>query len=547
MSDKKRKQKESLAMVRRQRWVMAVAAVMAAALLALMSQSCIKNDIPYPRIQADFASFEAEGLVSPAQIDKTNRVIDLVFDETVDMERVMVTSYTLSPKGVTLVGGPDLSEPVNLTRYLILTLRLYQDYDWVIRGSQPISRYFTVEGQIGETVIDVAGKRVVVTVPESMGRKAVKVLTAKLGPEGSTMIPDPAGNTYDLSMPLEIKVAAHGREEVWEVFCETSEGTVTTLRADAGSQVAWIYGSCLAEDAAGVEYRQAGIEQWTKAPSSWVTQTGGTFSARLVNLEPETEYETRTYAVGANGAPEYGAVAKFTTGDLRQLPNSSFDEWCMVGKYWAPWPEGGEHYWDTGNKGAATLGDGNVFRSSETSTGTGYSAQLCTVWKTIKLAAGSIFAGTYVKTDGTNGILSFGRPYTQRPTKVRGYFKYNCAPINKVPKDEPGMTHMLGEPDTCIVWCALIDSTEPFEIRTDPKKRQLFDPEGSYVVAYGKMECAQTVPQFVPFEFELDYRSTQRVPKYILLVGAASKYGDYFVGGEGSTMWIDDLELLYDY
>ena len=289
MSDKKRKQKESLAMVRRQRWVMAVAAVMAAALLALMSQSCIKNDIPYPRIQADFASFEAEGLVSPAQIDKTNRVIDLVFDETVDMERVMVTSYTLSPKGVTLVGGPDLSEPVNLTRYLILTLRLYQDYDWVIRGSQPISRYFTVEGQIGETVIDVAGKRVVVTVPESMGRKAVKVLTAKLGPEGSTMIPDPAGNTYDLSMPLEIKVAAHGREEVWEVFCETSEGTVTTLRADAGSQVAWIYGSCLAEDAAGVEYRQAGIEQWTKAPSSWVTQRGGTFSARLVSLEPETE------------------------------------------------------------------------------------------------------------------------------------------------------------------------------------------------------------------------------------------------------------------
>lgn len=53
MSDKKRKQKESLAMVRRQRWVMAVAAVMAAALLALMSQSCIKNDIPYPRIQAE--------------------------------------------------------------------------------------------------------------------------------------------------------------------------------------------------------------------------------------------------------------------------------------------------------------------------------------------------------------------------------------------------------------------------------------------------------------------------------------------------------------
>ncbi len=254
MSDKKRKQKESLAMVRRQRIVVAVAAVIAAALLAILSQSCIKNDIPYPRIQANFTSFEAEGLASPAKIDEQNRFIDLVFDETVNLEQVNVTSYTIGPEGAKLVDG-NLSEPVNLTRYLILTLRLYQDYDWVVRASQPISRYFTVEGQIGEEVIDVAGKRVVVTVSESMGRKAVKVLTAKLGPEGSTMTPDPVGNTYDMTMPLEIKVNVHGHEELWEVFCETAAGSVNTVRADAGSQVAWIYGSCIADSEGGVEYR----------------------------------------------------------------------------------------------------------------------------------------------------------------------------------------------------------------------------------------------------------------------------------------------------
>lgn len=541
MSDKKRKQKESLAMVRRQRIVVAVAAVIAAALLAVLSQSCIKNDIPYPRIQANFTSFEAEGLVSPAKIDEQNRFIDLVFDETVNLEQVNVTSYTIGPEGAKLVDG-NLSEPVDMTRYLILTLRFYQDYDWVVRASQPISRYFTVEGQIGEEVIDVAGKRVVVTVSESMGRKAVKVLSAKLGPEGSTMTPDPVGNTYDMTMPLEIKVNVHGREELWEVFCETAAGSVNTVRADAGSQVAWIYGSCIADSEGGVEYRAAGTQQWNQAPKSWITQTGTTFFGCLRNLQPETEYEARTFAT-ASDKTDYGSVVKFTTGDLRQLPNSSFDEWCKVGKYWAPWSEGGEQYWDTGNQGAATIGEGNVFRSDQTSTGTGYSAELRTEWVVIKLAAGSIFAGKYLRTDGTNGVLSFGRPYNQRPTKVRGYFKYNCAKIDKA----KGFEHMLGEPDTCIVWCALIDSDEPFEIRTKESDRHLFDPQGSYVVAYGSMECAQTIPQFTPFEFELAYRSTQRVPKYILMVASSSKYGDYFVGGVGSVMWLDDLELLYDY
>lgn len=548
MSDKKRKQKESIAMARRQRWVMVIAALMAAAMLAVMSQSCIKNDIPYPRIQANFSSFEAEGLVSPASIDSANRIIDLVFDETVDMEKVSVTSYTLSPKGAEYVGGADFSEPVDLTRYLILTLRLYQDYDWVVRASQPVSRYFTVEGQIGEEIIDVAGKRVVVTVSENMGRKAVKVLTAKLGPEGSTMTPDPAGNTYDMTMPLEITVSVHGREEHWEVFCETAAGSVNTVRADAGSQVAWVYGAGLAGADSGVEYRVAGTQQWTQAPKTWITQTGATFFGRLINLEPETEYETRVYAATESGY-DYGAVIKFTTGDLRQLPNSDFDQWSKVKKYDVPWPEGGEQFWDTSNPGSTKAGGaGNVFCSSQTSTGSGYSAELQSQFVNLfgfgQFASGSIYTGTFLGVDGMNGILGFGRPFDQRPVKLRGYFKYNTAAINYA-NDE--FKDLIGEPDTCIVWCALTDFNEPLEIRTNPANRSLFDPEAGYTVAYGKMECGQTVPQFIPFEIELEYKSTQRVPKYIICVAASSKYGDYFTGGTGATMWVDDFELIYDY
>lgn len=49
------------------------------------------------------------------------------------------------------------------------------------------------------------------------------------------------------------------------------------------------------------------------------------------------------------------------------------------------------------------------------------------------------------------------------------------------------------------------------------------------------------------FEIDLDYRSTSRIPNYLLIVCSASKYGDYFTGGAGSTMWVDEFSFEYDY
>ena len=161
-----------------------------------------------------------------------------------------------------------------------------------------------------------------------------------------------------------------------------------------------------------------------------------------------------------------------------------------------------------------------------------------------KLAAGNIFAGSYVKTDGTNGILSFGRAWTIRPTHLRGWMKYHSAPISST---TTGFENLKGEPDTGIIWVALIDSAEPLEIRTNPNNRQLFDSEASYVVAYGKVEWTSDVTEWTRFDITLDYRSTSRQPKYILCTASASALGDYFTGGNGSVLMIDDFELTFDY
>ena len=60
-------------------------------LLALLPAGCIENNIPYPRIQPDFLSFDADGLLKPAEIDTENRMITLTFDEETDITAVEVT------------------------------------------------------------------------------------------------------------------------------------------------------------------------------------------------------------------------------------------------------------------------------------------------------------------------------------------------------------------------------------------------------------------------------------------------------------------------
>ena len=520
--------------------VRAIAMSVLSVLFAALT-SCIKNDIPYPRIQPDITAIDAEGMISPAEIDPASRLVVMRFDETVDMENVDITSYSLSEGASIVKNGFD--KPIDLAKYYIVTLKLYQEYDWVIQGIQDIKRYFTVENQIGATVIDVTGKRVVVTLPVTTGLGSVKVLTMKLGLEGSTVSPEIVGTTIDLNKPFEVTVERFGREEKWTIYGETAESNVTTLRADAWTQVAWVYGTAIEGRDNGVEYRQQGSEEWIKAPQEWITHTGGSFYARLQNLNPETTYEARTYSDS-----EFGAVETFTTGSIIQVPNSTLGEWNKVGKVWNPWPEGGTPFWDTGNKGATTIGESNSTPTTDTSSGTGQGARLETVFAGLgvigKLAAGNIFVGEYVRTDGTNGVLNFGREFKQRPTKMRGYLKYNCATISNS-NDE--YKHLIGQPDTCSVYIALVDSPQPIEIRTNPKNRQLFDKNAPYVVAYGQFQSGETIPDYIPSEITLDYNSTDRVPTYILIVASASKYGDFFTGGVGSVLCIDDLELLYDY
>ncbi|MDE6464934.1 MAG: PCMD domain-containing protein [Muribaculaceae bacterium] len=515
---------------------------MIAAVMLVLVTACIKNDIPYPRIQANFLTFNVEGQGAGTVVDSLALNLNVTLDESADIYAVNVADYTVTP-GAELLEDIT-SQPVDLSSPLRLTLRLYQDYVWTVRATQNIERYFEVEGQIGQSVIDVPGRRILVQVRRGADLSQLRVIRAKLANAGSTIFPNIAdGGVIDARRPVALSVEAFGRAAEWTVYVETVQETVRTVSVDAWTCVAWIYGQAEAGRANGAQYRIAGTEEWTDVPDDAVTHNGGAFTARVDHLSASTTYEAR--AVSGN---DVGETMTVTTGSVVQMPNSDFDNWWLDGKIWCPWAEGGTPYWGTGNKGATTLGNSNTVPTDDTPSGSGWAAMLETRFIGIgsigKLAAGNLFAGDYVRTDGTNGVLALGRSFSERPTRLRGMYKYTGSTISHSDADHK---NLIGRPDTCIVWVALIDSDQPFEIRTNPKDRNLFNPDGPEVIAYGKMEQSQTVEGYIPFQFDLEYKSTSRVPKYILLTASASKYGDFFTGGSGSVLYIDDFVLEYDY
>ena len=96
--------------------------------------SCIHNDIPYPRIQANFQSFNVEGQVGGSVIDSVNCTINVTLAEDVDPYAVKVIGYSVTP-GSEVLDNP-FDEPLNLSEPKYVTVRLYQDYTWIIYASQ---------------------------------------------------------------------------------------------------------------------------------------------------------------------------------------------------------------------------------------------------------------------------------------------------------------------------------------------------------------------------------------------------------------------------
>lgn len=508
-----------------------------------LAGSCIKNDLPYPRIPQMILAIAADGQTKEAYIDNIAYEVTLYLEETTDIQNVTFPQYEISEGGVSdpdlLQGTYDLSSP------LFVTLNRFYDYTWEIKAVQDIQRYFQVKGAIGESVVDAAAHRVVVTMPDGTDLAHLELESVKLGPEGiTTLSPALAPGPLDLSFPFRVEVTYHGRTEIWTVYAQIQDTLVRTDRVDAWSKVIWAYGSGSAGAENWFEYKKSSDADWTRVPEQYMTSKNGSFSCFIPGLEPLTEYQVRACTAEAEGE-----AVTVTTQATADIPNGDFEQWSKTEKgMWNPWGENGERYWDTGNSGSMTLGVNLTTPSDHTPSGSGTAvrceSQKVALFGVGKLGAGSIFSGVYVRTDGTNGVLAFGRPWTLRPTKFKGFYQYNAKNIDELGDAE--YRYLKDRPDSCHIYVALTDWTAPYEIRTNPKNRVLFDKNASYIVGYGELVYSGQMDGYEPFEIKINYKDTSRVPSYVIITCAASKYGDFFTGGNGTVLYVDQLSFDWD-
>lgn len=549
--------------------------VLGLACIGGLASCAIENDIPYPIVEAAITSMTVEGQrsnpdnnIADAAINNSQRTVTLYVNDSVDVRELRITQLRISNNAELLADSAacmdvehfpdagfssldsipvssntrmDFSDPVTFT------LRTYQDYVWTVTVNQVIDRTIDVNGMT-RYVLDEENARVIVYVNPSVvtDLSNVQIITLNLGGEYGETRPENGGNVTDIHDFSRGSQKFYARLN-WEPAGQYKEWTVYVYQdtnGDASSNVfpmvsrAIINGSVTSGKTPVIEYKEQSASEWLTAED--VTTSGATFTARLTGLRGSTTY---SYRVSVDGVA--GSENTFTTVQAIALENGSFENWSQDDRQWNPWGVNANPFWGTGNKGSTIVPSiGNITSPTDESI-SGQAAYLESKDALIKLAAGNIFTGDF-DLEGLNGILHFGRPFSSFPTALRLYYKYTSTPITEIGENVGELASLLGEPDRCQIYIALSDKSEPYEIHNDPNNRRLFDKEDPNIIAYGEFISTQTTSTYQQIEIPLEYRAMNRTPKYIIIVASSSQYGDYYIGGIGSKLWLDEMELVYE-
>ena len=527
----------------------------------------IENDIPYPIVEGNITAFEVEGQRAEedggdakATINAQSRTVTLYVDDSVDLSKLRITHLTVSNDAELIpdsaacekyenfprTGFESLDKlpsstdtRMDFTQPVKFTLRTYQDYVWTVTISQIIEREIVLENQIGNPIIDVNTRSVIVYVSPDQPLDAIKVSTFNLGGAHGKVVPNPVEyTTFDFSTPQEFYVSYAWEEAsyAWKVYVYHKESSGASGDVFARTTTADLSGTIQNGKTPVVEYKTQSASTWTELPASAVTVKGTSFSATFSGLQGGTTYQYRVSVDGVAGEEQ-----SFTTAPATPLENGGFEDWSeeKVGTQiqYNPWASGGTSFWSTGNGGSAPF-IGSITTPTDDSV-SGKAAHLQSRWAAIKLAAGNIFTGDFAL-DGTNGALTLGRPFTSFPTALRFSYKYKTSKVNRVKEDR--FEYMRNQNDSCHVYFAL--TTAQYTIRT--AKGDSFNRHDPSVIAYGEFASNQDQTTYKEIEVPFEYYNKKKTPSYLIIVCSSSKYGDFFTGGDASEMFVDEMELVYE-
>jgi hypothetical protein len=536
---------------------------------------CITNDLPYPVVVPNVVSVEVEG-AGNVEIDNAKRVITVHLQEYVNPRKVNVKSIEVDSEiaefSSALIGVHDLSSPYRFS------IRTYDDYEWTLTAVKNIDRYFTVEGQIGSSVIDEANCRAVATVGKDTDIADIKVTSLKLGPEGLSDYSKDMSSLKDFTHGQTVDVTFFDETQTWNLFVEVTDVSVDIVKINSWARKAYVTCAGTAGQENGVQYRKLGTLKWTPVSQEDITSEGGTFTAQINGLDPDTAYEV--YAYSGEDATD---VWEFTTEPATMIPNGSFEYASKVAgkdyyKFYDPScgvSDGMYMFWGSGNgegsegvNGSANLGIVITYIDTEIKVDGRQSVRAQTSQMAGMLAAGNLFTGQFAGLVGTSGgMVNFGRPWTTRPSALKIYCRYQTGKMDIIKGAPAGVTLTKDDYDMAEIKFAVGDwdyrkyggsKSSPVHINTtdagtfvdfntDPStiaNGNLIIHHDGYVLN-GEAKVSASTGEWLEYTIPLNYRDMERMPTHIIVSCAASRFGDYFTGCSSSKLWIDAVELIY--
>ena len=264
------------------------------------------------------------------------------------------------------------------------------------------------------------------------------------------------------------------------------------------------------------------------------------------------EWQDDLYRPDGNGSETLPAPIP-SKAEEGQLYNMSLDEWSKSGSvekcYGADVNDQDRTVWGSANEATAILGIQNCVPESSKVAVSGNGKRAAKIQSKYinavlvkKFAAGTLFTGQMgtINILKGNASLKWGVPFTKRPKSLEGFACYQPVAISHV---KSPYENKMGKMDTGVIYVVLGDWNG--QVTIDPAESMFLDVKNDpAIIGYGIASYNSHMDDYQKFTINIDYRS-DRTPTRAIIVASSSELGDYFTGGDGSTLYLDELRFIY--
>lgn len=168
------------------------------------------------------------------------------------------------------------------------------------------------------------------------------------------------------------------------------------------------------------------------------------------------------------------------------------------------------------------------------------------------LAAGNLFMGKF---DMTNAIkypllaTNFGTPFSRVPVTFSGYYKYMPGETYCEANEKGDLVPVPGKTDMFNLYAVMFESMDGRDFLNG---ENVLAPDNEQIILTAEIEDRHASSEWVEFTIpfvarpgkSIDPEKLQAGRYSIAVVMSSSQEGDYFNGAVGSTLMVDELEIV---